>query len=143
MYRVLFLILCCAIMGCGNETTLKTVSVSLNQPLNTFDSDDTLSLWIYNQQITNCNTLQNAPEQLQEDEAGFITKDTINADSLATTTASTSFSIENLPADMPLSFLAIVIDNSTGNILTTGCNEHDAIGAGNNLEIEIILPKTE
>ena len=72
-----------------------------------------------------------------------INKDTINADTLANTTASTSFNIENLPANIPLSFLAIVIDNSTGEMLTSGCNEHDAIGAGSSLEIEIILPKTE
>ncbi len=143
MYRILILFFCCALTGCGNDTSIKTVSVSLNQPLDAFDSDDTLSLWIYNQQINDCEVLQNTTNQPQEDDTGFISKDTINADTLTSVTASTSFNIENLPADIPLSFFAIVIDNSTGDILTSGCNEHDAIGAGSNLDIEIILPKTE
>ena len=130
-------------VACGSETGIDTVSIALNQLLTAFDSDDTLSLWVYNEQLTDCAQLLKGPEDLEEGDQAFISKDTVNANALAAENASTSFDITNLPADIPLAFMAEVTDNSSGEVLTFGCNSHEAIGAGNTLQIEIILPKTE
>ena len=83
--------------GLRGETGIDTVSIALNQPLTAFDSDDTLSLWVYNEQLTDCAQLLKGPEDLEEGDQAFISKDTVNANALAAENASTSFDITNLP----------------------------------------------
>ena len=130
-------------MSCGGTSNLKTVNVSLNQPLTSFDSEDILSLWVFNESIQTCAD-QNANEQnLEEEKDGFISKQVANAQILSQENTTLAFDLEGLPADAALSFLVRVTDNGPGAVLTSGCNRSDAIGQGNLLELQIVLPKTE
>ena len=130
-------------IGCGGPASLKTVEVSLNQPLSAFDSEDILSLWVYNDSVQNCEALNTNAQDLKEDDAGFISKHVANAQILSQENATATFDLVDLPADAPLSFLVRITDNGPGELLTFGCNRTDAIGQGNLLELQIVLPQTE
>jgi hypothetical protein len=143
MIKILSMLLLFCSMSCGGPSTLKTVQVSLNQPLTSFDSEDILSLWVYKESMQKCAALDANVQDLTEDDEGFISKQVANARILSQDNTTLAFDLEDLPADAALSFLVRITNNGPGEVLTFGCNRSDAIGQGNLLELQIVLPKIE
>ena len=117
------------------------MSVTLQQGLSGFDTEDILSLWVYEAAQSSCESLQADIANANETDNGFITSDVKNAQALADDNG-VSFALSELPPDQALVFLAKV-SNGSGEVLTHGCNQSEAIGQGNLLTLKIILGPLE
>ncbi len=124
-------------MGCGAAPEIKQVSITMRQALTSFDSEDILSLWVFEKNTSDCEALEADIDNTSQADAGFITSDFQNAQTLEAGDGAT-FELTELPPDTALTFLA-KINNGSGEVLTYGCNQTEAIGKGNLLTLKIIL----
>lgn len=124
--------------GCGDAPALQHVSVELSQPLTGFDSEDVVSVWVYEEARKSCTDLEAAAANLNENDSGYVTSAIKNAQTLNASEAVLAFELEDLPAESALVFLAKISDGSD-NILTQGCNRSDPIGNGKHLNLTVVL----
>ena len=124
-------------MGCGAAPEVKQVSITMRQALTSFDSEDILSLWVFETSASDCESLEADIDNTSQDDTGFITSDFQNAQTLEAEDGAT-FELNELPPDTALTFFA-KINNGSGEVLTHGCNQTEAIGKGNLLTLKIIL----
>ena len=125
-------------LGCGSPPEIKQVSITLQQGLTSFDTEDILSLWVFETNESNCEFLEANSANTSENDSGFVTSDVQNAQALEQAGGAT-FELTELPPDKPLAFLAKISDGAS-QVLTQGCNDKtEAIGKGNLLTLKIIL----
>ena len=90
--------------GCGDAPAVQHVSVELSQPLTGFDSEDVVSVWVYEEARKSCTDLEAAAANLNEDDSGYVTSAIKNAQTLNASEAVLAFELEDLPAESALVF---------------------------------------
>ena len=117
---------------------MQQLSIELNQPLTGFDSEDVVSVWVYEEARKTCTDLEGAATALNENDSGYVTSAIKNAQTLNASETLLAFELEDLPAESALAFFAKISDGSN-NILTQGCNRSDPIGNGKHLNLTVVL----